>query len=335
MSVSVTRRRFTSLLAPAAVGAAATASFLAGNQARAQDGSRPLRLIVPWPAGGGVDTFARVVQAPLAAQLGQTVLIDNIGGGSGRVGTQTAARAQPDGYTALLANDTFAATEALPLAGTASVRSAFTPVTLAASAPQGVFTHPRSGLKTLADYVAAAKAKPGALNVGIPGIASSQHLTSELLLRAAGNVSVAHVPYRGGGPLIQDLIAGNIDAGVVTFAAAAQQAAAGQLIALGVTTAERPAAFPTIATASETVAPGFVQTTWMGVLAPRGTPEAQQTRLHTALLAVLKDPAVIERLRTLGFDPVGLDGVGFGKLFEQTITTFAGIAAERGITAES
>ncbi len=118
--------------------------------------------------------------------------------------------------------------------GTASVRSAFTPVTLAASAPQGVFTHPRSGLKTLADYVAAAKARPGALNVGIPGIASSQHLTSELLLRAAGNATVAHVPYRGGGPLIQDLIAGNIDAGVVTFAAAAQQAAAGQLIALGV-----------------------------------------------------------------------------------------------------
>jgi tripartite-type tricarboxylate transporter receptor subunit TctC len=131
------------------------------------------------------------------------------------------------------------------------------------------------------------------------------------------------------------LIAGNIDAGVVTFAAAAQQAAAGQLIALGVTTAERPVAFPTVPTATETVAPGFVQTTWMGVLAPKGTPEPARTRLHTALLAVLKDPAVIERLQTLGFDAVGLDGAGFAKLFEQTITTFAGIAAERGINAES
>ena len=328
MSASiVTRRRFAALLSGTAV--------MSPYVLRAQDASRPLRIVVPWPAGGGVDTFARVVQAPLSAQLGQTILIDNIGGGSGRVGTQTAARAQPVGYTVLLANDTFAATEALPLPGTVSVRASFAPVTLAASAPQGVFTHPRSGLKTLADYVAAAKAKPGALNVGIPGIASSQHLTSELLLRAAGNATVAHIPYRGGGPLIQDLIAGNIDAGVVTFAAAAQQAAAGQLIALGVTTAERPVAFPTVPTATETVAPGFVQTTWMGVLAPKGTPERARTRLHTALLAVLKDPAVIDRLQTLGFDAVGLDGAGFAKLFEQTITTFAGIAAERGINAES
>lgn len=322
-----TRRRFATLLS----GVAAMSPFVV----RAQDAGRPLRIIVPWPAGGGVDTFARVIQAPLSAQLGQTILIDNIGGGSGRVGTQTASRAQPDGNTVLLANDTLAATEALPIPGTASVRSAFTPVTLAASAPQGVFTHPRSGLKTLADYVAAAKARPGALNVGIPGIASSQHLTSELLLRAAGNATVAHVPYRGGGPLIQDLIAGNIDAGVVTFAAAAQQAAAGQLIALGVTTAARAVAFPTVPTAAETVAPGFVQTTWMGVLAPKGTPDTTRARFHTALLAVLKDPAVIGRLQTLGFDAVGLDGPDFAKLFEQTITTFAGIAAERGINAES
>ena len=322
-----TRRRLAALLS----GAAATSPYIS----RAQDAPRPLRIVVPWPAGGGVDTFARVIQAPLGRQLGQTILIDNIGGGSGRVGTQAAARAQPDGYTVLLANDTFAATEALPLPGTVSVRASFAPVTLAASAPQGVFTHPRSGLKTLADYVARARAKPGALNVGIPGIASSQHLTSELLLRAAGNATVAHVPYRGGGPLIQDLIAGNIDAGVVTFAAAAQQAAAGQLIALGVTTAERPAAFPAVPTATETVAPGFVQTTWMGVLAPKETPEPARVRLHVALLAVLKNTAVINRLQILGFDMVGLDGAGFAKLFEQTVTTFAGIATERGINAES
>ena len=117
-----TRRRLTVLLS----GAAAMSPHIS----RAQETSRPLRIIVPWPAGGGVDTFARVIQAPLGRQLGQTILIDNIGGGSGRVGTQAAARAQPDGYTVLLANDTFAATEALPLPGTVSVRASFAPVTL-------------------------------------------------------------------------------------------------------------------------------------------------------------------------------------------------------------
>lgn len=201
---------------------------------RAQDvyPSRAVRLIVPWPPGGGVDTFARTVQAPLANELGQSVVIENIGGGSGRVGTQSAARAAPDGYTLALVNDTFAATEALPMAGAPALRPAFVPVTLAISAPQGVFTHPNSGLKSIQDFVAAAKAQPGKLNVGVPGLGSSQHLTSELLLRAAGDVRVTHVPYRGGGPLLQDLLAGTIDAGVVTFSAGAQQARAGHLVAL-------------------------------------------------------------------------------------------------------
>lgn len=328
--MNIKRRHFATLLPAAALAAAPFVAY-------AQDPFpvRPIRLIVPWPPGGGVDVFARVIQTPLGIQLGQTVLIDNIGGGSGRVGTQTASRAAPDGYTFLLANDTFAATEALPVAGIAPLRSSFAPVTLAISGPQGVFTHPRSGFKTLDDFVAAAKARPGALNVGVPGLASSQHLTSELLLRAAGNVNVTHVPYRGGGPLLQDLIAGNIDAGVVTFAAGAQQASGGQLVALAVTSPTRSAGFPNVPAAAESVAPGFAQTTWMGLFAPKGTPEAARLRLHAAMLSVLTDPKVIERLAALGFDPVGLDGARFADLFDQTITTFAGIAAEKGIVGAS
>ncbi|TAJ38436.1 MAG: tripartite tricarboxylate transporter substrate binding protein [Reyranella sp.] len=328
---NINRRRFAALL-PAAATVAATPF-----PSHAQDPFpvRPIRLIVPWPPGGGVDTFARVIQGPLGSQLGQTVVIDNIGGGSGRVGTQTASRAQPDGYTFLLANDTFAATEALPVAGAATLRSAFTPVTLAISGPQGVFTHPRSGFVTIEDFVAAAKARPGVLNVGVPGLASSQHLTSELLLRAAGNVSVTHVPYRGGGPLLQDLIAGNIDAGVVTFAAGAQQAASGQLVALAVTSPARSPGFPKVPAAAEAVAPGFAQTTWMGLFAPKGTPEAAQLLFHTAVLAVLGDSKVIDRLTTLGFEPAGLDRTRFVQLFDQTIATFANIAAEKGIAGAS
>lgn len=315
-------------------GLAATtlsAPFVA--KAQAAYPSRSVKIVVPWPPGGGVDAFARVIQAPLSAQLGQTVIVENIGGSAGRVGTLSASRAQPDGYTILLVNDTFAATEALPVAGTPALYPAFQPVTLAISGPQGLFTHPRSGLATAQAFAAAAKANPGKLNVGVPGLGSSQHLTSELLLRAAGDLRVTHVPYRGGGPLLQDLIAGNIDAGVVTFAAGAPQARGGQLVALAVTSEQRSKAFSDVPTASETIAPGFVQTTWQGLLAPKGTPAAATDRFHTALLAVLRDQAVIARLADLGFDPVGADGKTFAQLFDRTVDTFAGIARERNIAA--
>jgi len=322
----IARRSFTRLLS-----VAAAAPFAA--HAREDYPARPVRVIVPWPAGGGVDTFGRIVQAALGARLGQSVVIENIGGGSGRIGTQTAARAAPDGYTLLLANDTFAATEALPIAGAVPLKAAFEPVTLAISAPQGVFTHPKSGLRSIEDFAAAARARSGRLNVGIPGIGSSQHLTSELLLKAAGDLSVTHVPYRGGGPLLQDLIAGNIDAATVTFAAGAQHAKAGALVPLAVTSGARPDAFPDVRTIGETIAPGFVQTTWMGFFAPKGTPEEARRRVHEALAAALEDEAVDTRLRELGFEAQGRDGRAFGRLFDDTVKTFADIATERHIVA--
>jgi tripartite-type tricarboxylate transporter receptor subunit TctC len=321
------RRTFTRLLSLTAVAAPSIA------RAREDYPTRSIRLIVPWPPGGGVDAFGRVVQAALGAQLGQNIIIDNIGGGSGRIGTQTASRATPDGYTLLLANDTFAATEALPVAGMAPLRPAFEPVTLAITGPQGLFTHPKSGFSSIAEFAAAARARPGQLNVGVPGIGSSQHLTSELLLRAAGDLRVTHIPYRGGGPLLQDLVSGNVDAATVTFAAGAQQAKAGQLVPLAVTSAKRNSAFPDVPTAAETIAPGFVQATWMGFFAPTGTPEETRGRVHAATTAVLKDPGIVARLRDLGFEPVGRDGAAFAKLFDETVRTFADIATERQIVA--
>ena len=155
----------------------------------------------------------------------------------------------------------------------------------------------------------------------------------ELLLRAAGDLRVTHVPYRGGGPLLQDLIAGNIDAGVVTFAAGASQSRGGQLVALAVTSEHRSKAFAEVPTASETIAPGFVQTTWQGLLAPKETPVAAIDRFHAALLAVLQDKAVIARLADLGFDPLGADDKAFAQLFDRTVDTFASIARERNIAA--
>ncbi|MGH8445635.1 MAG: tripartite tricarboxylate transporter substrate-binding protein, partial [Solimonas sp.] len=155
----------------------------------------------------------------------------------------------------------------------------------------------------------------------------------ELVLRAAGNLRVTHVPYRGGGPLLQDLIAGNVDAAAVTFAAGAQQANAGQLVALAVTSASRQASFPKVPTIAETIAPGFEQATWMGLFALKGTPEEIRRRLHEATVATLKDAGVVARLRDLGFEAVGGDGTAFARLFDETVKTFADIASERQIAA--
>jgi tripartite-type tricarboxylate transporter receptor subunit TctC len=326
-----TRRRFAQTLSAALV--AAPALIRAGGARAEEYSARPLRIVVPWPAGGGVDTFGRIVQAALSTRLGQLVVIENVGGGSGRIGTLAAARATADGNTLLLANDTFAATEALPVAGSPSLRASFEPVTLAVSGPQGVFTHPRSGLRSIDEFAAAARARPGQLNVGVPGIGSSQHLASELLLRAAGNLQVTHVPYRGGGPLLQDLAAGNIDAATVTFAAGAQQSRAGQLVPLAVTGPHRQAAFPGVPTIGETVAPDFEQATWIGLFAPKGTPADRTHRVHEAVVSSLKEPAVIERLSGLGFEPAGLDGAAFTRLFDDNVRTFAEIASDRQIVA--
>ncbi|MGG5888848.1 Bug family tripartite tricarboxylate transporter substrate binding protein [Falsiroseomonas sp. HC035] len=316
----------------ASLGLAATPQSL---HAQAPYPDRPIRLIVPWPPGGAVGVLGRAMQQALSLDLGQPVVIENLGGASGRIGGQAAARAAADGYSLLLANDTFAATEALPVPGTPSLRHAFTPVTQAITAAQGFFTHPRSGLKSVQDFAAAARARPGGLNVGVPGIGASQHLTSELMLRAAGGLRVEYVPYRGGGPVLQDLMAGNIDVGVVTFSAGVPQARDGLLVPLVVTSATRPASLPEVPTAAETIAPGFVQDTWIGLFAPAGTPSPIVNRLHQAVRVAIADPAVRQVLDGLGFAPSGLDPAAFASQFDQTIATFASIAQERGITAGS
>ncbi|NKC32395.1 Bug family tripartite tricarboxylate transporter substrate binding protein [Falsiroseomonas selenitidurans] len=327
------RRLLLHTLALAGATAPWATSRAAGAEAPWPD--RPIRLVVPWPPGGAVDVLARAVQQPLGAALGQPLVIENIGGASGRVGGQAAARAAADGYTLLLANDTFAATEALPVEGAPALRQALRPVAQVITAEQGFFTHPRSGLASAQDFAAAARARPGALNVGVPGIGASQHLTSELLLRAAGGLRVEHVPYRGGGPVLQDLLAGNIDVGVVTFSAGVPFARDRRLLPLFVTSAARPAALPEVPTAAEVIAPGFVQDTWIGFFAPTGTPEPIRARLHQAVLAVLAERAVQAKLALLGFYPSGLGPAAFTARFDNTIETFAAIARERGITVGS
>lgn len=302
--------------------------------ALAQQG-RTIRLVIGWPPGGGVDAFGRILAPALADRLGHAIVIENIGGASGRLGSQAVARAHADGLTLLLANDTFAATEALPVPGQPGLRAALVPVGQAVEAPNALVTHPGSGITDIAGFVAAARARPGALNVGVPGIGSSQHLTSELALRSIpGALRVEHVPYRGGGRLLIDLVAGKIDAGMVTFAAAAAQVKEGRLRALAVTTRTRNAAIPEVPSFAESVAPDFHLATWQGLFAPAGTPEAMIARVQQAMAASVADPALQDRLAALGFTAAPTTAAEFATTVDGTIARFAAVVQAAGIRGD-
>lgn len=310
--------------------AASTLTLAAAPAARANF-QRPLRAIVPFPPGGGVDVFARVLAPALAAALGQPVVVENIGGASSRLGTQAVLRTPADGHTLLITNDTLAAIEALPVAGSGPFLPGLAPVLLGASAPQLLVTHPRSGLDSASTYAARLRER-STLNVGVPGLGSAQHFASELLAEGLGG-RPEHIAYRGGGPLLTDLMAGVVDAGVVTLGAGIEQVRDGRLIALGVTSATRSAAAPDIPTFAERLLPGFEIETWMGVLVPVGTPPALLGALHQGTLAALRSTAVTQRLAALGFDTPGLGPDLFGSLLHQTAARYAAVAARIGLRA--
>ncbi len=311
----------------------ASALAAASVRAKAQGSAFPtrtIRIVVPFPPGGGVDVFARAILPSLQRQLGQPVVIENIGGASSRIGTQAVLRAPADGYTLLLTNDTLAAVEALPPPGSAPLLPGLDPVTLGIEAPNLLVTHPRSGIPDIATYAQRLRARPGSVNVGVPGWGTSHHLTSELIAQAIGG-RPEHVPYRGGGPLLADLLAGTVDAALVTLGAAVDQVRDGRLVGLAVTSAARAPSAPAVPTIAQAVAPGFVQTTWMGTILPRGVPVAIRDALQAATVAALAEPAVRDRLATLGFSVVGGSPAQFAELLEGTVTRFAGVVSAAGI----
>ncbi|WP_270935571.1 tripartite tricarboxylate transporter substrate-binding protein [Falsiroseomonas oryzae] len=310
----------------------AAAATLAVTPCLAQAG-RPLRAIVPFPPGGGVDAFARAFTPALAAALGQPVVIENIGGAASRLGTSTAIRAPADGQTLLITNDTLVAIEAVPPPGATPLLPGLAPVLLGAAAPQVLVTHPRSGIADAAAY--ATRLRGGrAVNVGVPGLNSSQHFASELLGIAIGG-RPEHIAYRGGGPLIADLLGGQLDAGIVTLGAAIEQIRDGRLVGLGVTGPARNAAAPGLPSFAEAVAPGFAAETWIGVLAPVGTPAPVIAALHAASATALREATVQSRLAALGFDTPGLGPEPFGAVLHETAARFAAVARAVGLRPEA
>jgi tripartite-type tricarboxylate transporter receptor subunit TctC len=267
--------------------------------------SRPIHIIVPTPAGGPVDVMARLVANEIAPMLGQSVVIDNRGGAANTIGSAEAARAAPDGYTLLYSSSSglVLAPMLQKNAGYDALKS-YAPVALVAATANILVVHPSVPVKSVADLVAYAKARPGAVNFSSGGIGTLPHMIGEYFKSRAG-LDVIHVPYRGGGPSIQDVVAGHIQYTFEGISVLLPLIKDGQLRALAVTSAQRSPLLPNVPTMIESGYPDFVATAWTGLLAPAGTPPDAIAKLNGAVNASLKTPGMKTALDRLAGDALG------------------------------
>jgi tripartite-type tricarboxylate transporter receptor subunit TctC len=295
--------------------------------------SRPVRLILPFPPGGGTDILGRLIADRLAASLGQPVVVENRGGAGGNLGAEAAARAAPDGYTLLLAAPTLAISPSLYSKLAYDPQRDFAPVSLVASVPNVMITHPSVPARTLQEFIALAKAKPGAMNFGSGGTGTSNHLGGELFNIVAG-VNLVHVPYKGVNLAMNDVLAGNVQLVLIGIPAAAPNIKSGKLRALAVLARERSAALPEVPTAAEAGLPDFDVTTWYGVLAPAGTPRPIVMRLNGELVRIMHSPELKERLASMATDPRTSTPEEFAAYLKQETVKWAEIVRKAGIKAE-
>jgi len=282
-----------------------TATLVAiSRSAFAQDKwpSKPITYIVPFPAGGTTDVLGRLIGQKLGTALGTTIVVDNRGGAGGSLGSEIAARAAPDGYTLLGGTISSHAINVslYPKLGYDPVKS-FAPITLIGTNPVVLVVNQASPYKTLAEVVAAAKAKKP-LNSASAGSGTSQHLALELLKAKAG-IDITHIPYKGSGPAIQDVMAGQVDMMFDTTVVAGPHIESGKLRALAVTSAKRLATMPNVPTVAESGVPGLADyevISWQAIFAPAGTPKPVIDRLHADIGKILKEPEMQERITKLG-----------------------------------
>ena len=307
----LTRRRLgTSLVALAALGAT-----LCGPLARAQEAypSRAIKLVVPYPPGGTTDLLARAIAPRLGERLGQAVVIENKAGAGGVIGAQQVAKSPADGYTLVFA--TIASHGIIPALQNPPPYDPvkdFAPITLVAGTPNVLLVNNAVPAKSLAELLALARAKPGSLNFGSTSQGGSPHMSGELLKLQAG-VDIVHVPYKGGGPMLIDLIGGQIQIGFDNLPSSIAQVRGGKVRALAVTTAKRWPGAPEIPTMAEAGVPGYEMSAWFGLLAPAGTPKAVVDRLQREVAAILKLPEVEKQFFELGAEPGGMSPEDFGR----------------------
>ena len=284
---------FASLCAPLAAPGAAADRYP----------ERPIRLIAPFPPGGGVDITARLLADPLGTALGQTIVVDNRSGAGGRLGLDLAAKAPSDGYTLVIGGIGMAIQRAVYRALPYDTLRDFAPISLVAEQPNIMVAHPSIAAKSFQDFISLARSQPGKFSYGSPGVGNAIHLAMELLLMSQ-QAKMLHVPYKGTGPALTALLSNEITVYLSTFASALPHVKADRLRAFGVTTAKRASTLPDVPTIAESGVPGYEYSTWYGLLAPAGVPRTIIDQINKATVAVLKTPEIQQRYMSQGLDPI-------------------------------
>ncbi|MBK8738050.1 MAG: tripartite tricarboxylate transporter substrate binding protein [Betaproteobacteria bacterium] len=292
--------------------------------------ARPIRLVVPFPPGGAVDFYARVVQQPLSEALGQQLVIDNKAGASGMVGAEIVAKSPPDGYTLLLGNiASLAINVGLYPKMPYDPLKDLTPIVRTVDVNYVLVVHPSVPANSVPELVAYARANPGKLSYGSAGSGSLPHLGTELF-KARTGTDIVHVPYKGGGPMVTDLLGGNVQMVIGDQANLMPHVQSGKLRALAVATSKRSPNFPNLPTIAESGLPGYDSTAWQGLAGPAGLPPDVVKRLNEAFNAVMAMPAVREKLTGGGLEVVGGPPEQFARFIAAEITKWTKIAKDVG-----
>jgi tripartite-type tricarboxylate transporter receptor subunit TctC len=295
--------------------------------------SKPIRLIVPYAAGGSTDTLARIVGQQLGERLGQQVVIDNRTGAGTIIGTEIAARAMPDGYTLLMATPPLAVNPALYGKVPYDIDRDFTAVTNVAGSTNLLVVHGSVPAQSVKELVALLKSSPGKYNYGSSGVGGASHLASALFVSMSGGDAV-HVPYKGGAPAVTDLVAGRLNFMMANLTTAQPHIRAGRLRGLGVGTRARSPLFPEMPTIAEAGLPGYEANNWNGVVAPKKTPREIVERLHRETVAILGDAGVAKRLAAQGLEPIGDTPAAFAQYLKTEAAKWGKVVKAAGIKAE-
>ena len=318
-------------LAPAL---ALVAALTAGTTRADEYPSRTIRLIVPYAAGGGADSVARIVAKRVSDTIGQAIVIENRVGGGAIIGSELVKNSDPDGYTLLLGQS-----------GPISINPAiykklpydpvkdFAPISMTTAYPYVMVVNPRLGVKTLQEFVALAKSKPGALNYGTTGVGAANHLVTELFDSKAG-ITMTHIPYRGTALAVTDLLAGHVQMVFADPISALPHINAGTLLALAVTSKERSPVAPTVPTIAESGYPGFDAIAWHGILAPANTPPAIVNKLNAEIVKALKDRETITLLEKQAMQTVGNSPEAFAGFIKQDIAIWKQVADQAKVEVE-
>lgn len=327
-------RRFITLLGTVMLGSQLAAAQTASTNAAQAYPNRPIRAVVPLAPGGGTDTVARLVFSKLSELLGQQVVVDNRGGGGGIVGTELVAKASPDGYTILVGSITTNAVnpvlyKKLPYD---HLRD-FAAISMIGTVPNALVVHPSVPAKTMKEFLAYAKSNPGKVNYGSSGIGSATHLSMELIRSMAG-IQMVHVPYKGAGAAVADVLSGQLQALCSSLAGLLPHIKSGRVRALGVTTTKRNAQLPDVPTIAESGLPGYEVTIWYGLYVPAATPKGIITKLNAATVKALDSADLRERLTLQGLDVASSTPDELTAFTKAETAKWAKVVKESGAQAE-